>query len=214
MTDAFSRRFPTLLHVTDAAALASIARHGLLSAEALCALFEVPDAEALLGRNRNRAVTLRHPVHGMATLRRQKLHEAGLAPRLGPGLTPACWRRFINARVFFWVSDRDARVLARAEPGRVQVTLRLATAALIEAGLALAAAPVNGGSVDRMPPGRGRRREPELYRPVAAIGPGERVREVALPGAVPPALIAHALAPHALIAGARAAHPPHAEALP
>jgi hypothetical protein len=188
----FAARFPSLLHVTDSTALPLIGRHGLLSAEALCALFAVPGAEALLAANRDRYVTLRHPIHGEAALRRQKMPEAGLAARLGPGLTPGCWRRFINAHVFFWVKERDARALDGAEPGRAQVTLRLRTAVLVAAGLQVLASPVNGGSLDRAKPGTGRAREPGLYRPVHAVAPGEVVREVAVRGSITPDLLAAA----------------------
>jgi hypothetical protein len=178
--------------VTDEAALPLIARHGLLSAEALCGLFEVPDSGALLAANRARYVTLRHPVYGEAALRRQKMHDAGLAPRLGLGLTPACWRRFINAHVFFWVSHTMAARLAAAEPARRQVVLALRTAVLVEAGVRLAASPVNGRAVPRMPASLGPRREPALYRDVASLGPDEPVKEVALPGGVAPLVLAAA----------------------
>lgn len=192
MSVGFADRFPTLLHVTDADSLPLIERHGLLPAEALCALFEAADAEALLGRNRDRYVTLRHPVHGCAALRRQKMQDRGLRTRLGPGLTPACWRRFLNAHVFFWVKERDAVALDRAEPGRRQVTLRLRTSVLVEAGLPLMASPVNGGALDRAKPGTGRAREPGLYRPVQVVAAGETVREVAVRGPIPADLLAAA----------------------
>jgi hypothetical protein len=188
----FAALFPTLFHVTDEAALPLIARHGLLSAEALCALFAHAEADMLLARNRERYVTLTHPIHGTAALRRQKMPERGLAARLGQGLTPACWRRFINAHVFFWVRQADATRLGAAEPGRMQVTLRLSTAVLVEAGLPLLASPVNGGSLDRAKAGSGRLREPGLYRPAAEVMARAGVREVALRGAVPPEVLARA----------------------
>ncbi len=178
--------------MTDEAALALIARHGLLSAEALCRLFAVPGAEALLATNRNAYVTLRHPVHGEAALRRQKMHDAGLAPRLGPGLTPACWRRFINAHVFFWVTRGMAERLVAAEPARRQVMLEFRTAVMLEAGARLVASPVNGGAIPRTPAAHGPRREPALYRDVASLAPREPVKEVALAGGLAPAVLAAA----------------------
>jgi hypothetical protein len=188
----FAERFPILFHVTDEAALPLIARHGLLSAEALCALFEHPEADLLLARNRERYVTLTHPAHGTAALRRQKMPEQGLAARLGDGLTPACWRRFINAHVFFWVREKHARGLNDAEPGRAQGTVRLRTAVLVEAGLPLLASPVNGGALDRSRLGTGRRREPGLYRPIGSVHLDREVHEIAIRGIVPPELIAEA----------------------
>jgi len=187
----FAQRFPRLFHVADAAVEPLIRRHGLLSAEALCALFEVPEPRRsrLLGENRSRYETLEHPAHGRAVLRRQLMTDAALAPRLGPGLTCACWRRFINARVFFWVSRASATRLLAAEPDRSQIVLAVRTEALIETGLQVFASPVNGGAIDRARPERRRWREPALYRPIAEVAPAERVLEVAVPGPVPPGLI-------------------------
>lgn len=197
MSEDFAARFPVLFHTTQAAALPSILRHGLLSAEALCRLFGVGDDERspLLTRNRRTWAELVHPEHGRAWLRRQLMPDRGLTPRLAPGLAPEAWRAFINRRVFFWVARRDADRLAAADPDPPQIVLRLDTAVLIEAGLSLAAAPVNGGAIDRRPAGSGRRRGPDLYTPIASLAPRARVREVAVPGAIPPALLARALLP-------------------
>lgn len=192
--------------MTDLAVLPLIARHGLLSAEALCRLFEVPEAEALLSANRRGYVALRHRVHGDASLRRQLMPDKGLAARLAPGLSPACWRRFINAHVFFWVRAADAGRLDAAEPGRAQVTLRLSTARLLAAGLVLHASPINGGALDRQPPARRRLRDRGLYREVGTLAPDEPVREVALRGALPPGLLA--------VASLSPLSAPHTPALP
>jgi hypothetical protein len=178
-----------LYHVADAAALPLIRRHGLLSAEALCDLFEVPEPRRtrLLSANRDAYETLRHPVHGEAALRRQLMRTDVLAPRLAPGIAPEEWRRFINRHVFFWPSLARAEGLDRYEPGRVGCILSVAVADLVAAGLTLLAAPMNGGGVfDR---GNARRRGYDLYRPLGTMA--ERVVEVAVPGAVPSSIRLH-----------------------
>lgn len=190
----FAKRFPVLFQVTDAAAEPLILRHGLLSAEALCALFEVPEPRrsSLLSRNRTRYEALEHPEHGHAALSRQLMTDRALAPRLGQGMSCACWRRFINARVFFWLSQAKARAFLDAEPDRSQIVVTVRTEALIESGLRVFASPVNGGAIDRAPPGRRRLREPALYRPIEELTPSDPVREAAIPGSVPPSLVAPA----------------------
>ena len=180
---------PPCFHVTDADALPSIARHGLLSAEALCTLFDMADAGTLSSRNRDRYVPLTHPVHGTAALRRQKLHDRALGPHLADGVTAEAWRRFINAHVFFWVSAGMAETLRRAEPGRRQVVLALRSAALLGSGLPLLAAPVNGGAVPRAAPRDGRLRGLGLYRPVHALPACATVKEVAVPARIPPEVL-------------------------
>ncbi len=197
MSEDFAARFPILFHTTPAAALPSILRHGLVSAETLCRLFGLAEADqhAVLRKNRATWIELYHPQHGRAWLRRQLMPDRGLTPRLGPGLTPELWRAFINRLVFFWVSRRDADRLAAADPDLPQIVLRLDTAVLIEAGLALTAAPVNGGAIDRRPAGSGLRRGLDLYTPIAQLPPRARVREVALPGTIPPAILSRALLP-------------------
>ncbi|MFQ3623773.1 MAG: hypothetical protein SNJ73_09530, partial [Acetobacteraceae bacterium] len=105
------------------------------------------------------------------------------------------WRRFINRHVFLWARRSDARRLEGAEPQRRQVTLALRTAVLLEAGLPLFVSPVNGGAVDRSPPGSGRRRGPGLYRPVDGITRVCPVREAAIPDRIPAATLSAALLP-------------------
>ena len=93
------------------------------------------------------------------------------------------------------IARREADLLAATDPDQPQIVLRLNTAVLIEAGLSLIAAPVNGGAIDRHPAGSGRRRGPDLYTPVGLLAPRGRVREVAVPDTMPPALLARALCP-------------------
>ncbi|MCS6855835.1 MAG: hypothetical protein NZ523_13940 [Elioraea sp.] len=197
MSETFAARFPVLFHATCAEAVPSILRHGLFSAEALCRLFGLAEEEraVLLRRNRPAWVELQHAVQGRAWLRRQLMPDRGLAPRLAEGVSPEAWRGFINRHVFLWVARRDADRLAAADPEVPQCVLRLATAVLIAEGLALAAAPVNGGAIDRRPAGKGPRRGPELYRPIARLSPCARVREVAIADHIPPAILARALLP-------------------
>ena len=174
-----------LWHVTDAASWPIIQQHGLLSAERLVELF-AGDA-SLLGLNRDRYLTLSHPTHGLATLRRQWLRDATLQPRLMEGVTCDAYRRFINAHVYFWPAAGRAAALDRFEAGRAQITLSLPVAALLRLGVTLLGSPINAGGVfDRQPPATARRRHPGLYQPL--FGMREPVAEVAIHGGLPPGL--------------------------
>ncbi|MFC7689686.1 DUF7002 family protein [Paeniroseomonas aquatica] len=178
-----------MFHVTEASALPGIARHGLLSAEALARLL---GAAVDLGANR-RGWTPLVTFRGAALLRRQGMADAALASRLAPGIDTAAWRRFINAQVFLFPTEAAAWRLRAAEPGRDQAVLAAPTAALLEAGCDLRLCRFNNGYVDRSPPGRRRLRGFADYRPVAdwRAGPapaGAAPREVTVAGAIPPGI--------------------------
>ena len=181
---------PFLHHVTERSALASIRRHGLLSAAALCELhgLDADERHALLSANRTAWRRLSHPAHDAAWLRRQFLPEAPLQARLAPGLTPAEWRRFINGHVFLWPSLADAGRLRRFEARRDQVVLRWRTTDLLTAGLQLNGCRFNNGMIDRSPPGRRRLRSPGDYQDVRGAADPSAVREVAILRAIPPGL--------------------------
>lgn len=185
----FASRYPWLFHVTETSALPAIARHGLLSAEALARLLGAgPD----LGANRRAWTPLVTP-RGTALLRRQGMADAALASRLAPGITTTAWRRFINAQVFLFPSEAAAWRLHDAEPGRDQAVLAAPTAALLEAGCELRFCRFNNGFIDRSPPDRRRLRAFTDFRPIAEwqAGPAAgraALREITVAGAVPPGI--------------------------
>lgn len=174
-------------HLTSPAALPLIHRHGLLSATALVALFEVPEPEAtrLLEANRTGFTTLRHPVHGMAALRRQKMPDGPLAGALaGSDTSPAQWRRHINAHVFFWLDPARVEGLRQADPARPQVALRIDLARLLHRhGPAARLTPFNTGAVRHA----GHRRSLADWHPIGAYADprGRPPVELAIPGGVP-----------------------------
>ena len=174
-----------LYHVTDVASWPLIQRHGLLSAARLVTLFGA--APELLARNRDSYVTLDHPEHGRATLRRQWLREGPLKPRLADGVTCEEYRRFINAHVYFWPRLGRAEALNRFESGRAQIMLSLPVEAILRLGVTLLASPINAGGVfDRQKPALARRRHPGLYQPLASMT--EPVKELAVLDGLPPGL--------------------------
>jgi hypothetical protein len=168
-------RFPRLWHVTAMANLPGIATRGLWPAGHLHPEPEPDNRDAWL------------ELADGTLLRRQNLRDAPLATRLAPGLTPASWRRFINGHVFFFTSQEAAQRLRRSKRDIHvgQVILRVDTAALAACGLPLLTCRFNNGYLDRAPEGRRRLRAMSDYAPWN----GGPVREVAVPGVIPPELV-------------------------
>lgn len=164
-------RHPLLFHVTAPEAWPSIVRHGLLSASALAALFELP-AEARIALATTRRPTerrLHHARHGCVTLNdNAPLSEAALAACLDDGLTPAAWLAMLNGRVFFWTSRAGVARLLRARMNRCRPRAVLAfdTLGLANAHAArMELSPINSGATIR----RAARRGHATFTPLDAM---------------------------------------------
>jgi hypothetical protein len=105
--DELIERFPRVFHVTEAGAWASIRHHGLLSTSALRDLFEVEDPlrSRIETQPRPDSVVLEHPAAGRAVIRDNRPLRLDVLGRCLDG-TVADWCRLLNARVFFWASER------------------------------------------------------------------------------------------------------------
>ena len=185
----FAARFPRAYHVTDPANLPGIARDGLLSAEALAALYAVPDAEHLLAGNRGRGHFLALARTGLpgATLRDQWMPDEPLAACLRGDYAgrPDAWRRLINAHAFLWLSEPQARRLAAVNRARGQVVLAFDTAPLLAAcGERAVTAPINTGIATGMYGRPGSPRDETTFRPVAEYPRADRrtPKELAIRG--------------------------------
>lgn len=114
--EALAAEVPVLHHLTRRSALPGIERHGLLSPQAMC------DRAGLDGEARERILRRRRPVRtgvGDAHVNdNAPLSEAKLARVLLDGLTPADWLAILNAKVFFWRTEAQARVLMGAKNNR------------------------------------------------------------------------------------------------
>lgn len=197
----FIRRIPVVWHVIEAEGLPALAAHGLLPASDLRRRAGVQDSDV----NRDDYEPLALP-GGTAVLRFQIMPDAKLLPSLAGVYAgqPGLWRAHIDSHVFFWADpDRRDRFIranlrerarSRAAPSSTPpAVLALDTQALLEStGPEAFYSTFNTGSTVR---GAARaRRDEGTFRPVSDYRAGP-VAELALRGAVPPALLARARLP-------------------
>jgi len=179
-------KFPRLYHMAQDGSWPSITAHGLLSTSALLDLYGVPGEQRATIESawRPGSVALSHPSLGAVVIRDQRpLRPDLLARCLTEGMTPAQWYGLLNARVFFWVSEDNLRVLRNAVAYRAapQSILVVDTARLVERHLdAIQMSSINSGSILRGGAARG----PHTFRSVEDHD-SPRLVELAVLGAVP-----------------------------
>ena len=179
-------KFPRLYHMAQDGSWPSIAAHGLLSTSALLDLYGVLGEERATIESawRPASVALSQPSLGPVVIRDQRpLRPDLLARCLTDGMTPAQWYGLLNARVFFWVSEDNLRVLRNAVAYRddPQSILVVDTATLLERHLdAIQLSSINSGSILRGGAARGSR----TFRSVEEHD-SHRVVELAVLRAVP-----------------------------
>lgn len=172
-------KYPKLFHMAEVGSWPSIRRHGLLSTSALLDLFEIKDPlrTQLEGAHRPDSVSITHRKHGSAVIRDQKpMDDRGLAAALGDGITPNEWYRILNAKVFFWLTEKRLNTLlgARAYRKMRHTVLTIDTSALLAAHhQRVLLCPMNSGATKPMPHPRGR----NTFLPLAQYPFEERRRK-------------------------------------
>jgi hypothetical protein len=142
-------------HLAEEANVASIQRHGLLSASALL------DLAGFRGAQRTRLEEHQRPVHvtlpNGIQLRDQKPMPPQALARCLIGMQPADWYRLINSRVFFWLDPQRMDRQRRACGSRPQIVLVVDTKRLLDRSAKMASlSPINTGNARRNPAVRGR----------------------------------------------------------
>jgi hypothetical protein len=194
--DELLRDCPRLFHMAERGSWPAIRRHGLLSTSALLDLCDVPQPErpAIEAARRPAGVVLDGPEGERIVIRDNKpMNDASLARVLQGGLQPEDWYRTLNARTFFWLSEKRLRRLLEAGSYRTAQhdIIILDARALVDAYReCITLSPINSGATSRFPVARG----PETFRRVADYpyaewrkkrAKGERVVELAVTGGVP-----------------------------
>ena len=85
----------------------NIRKHGLLSTTALLDLFQKTGKERSKIESHWRASSIQidHPKYGKAVVRDQKPARPEWIEKVLVGVTPEQWYRFLNSKVFFWLSQ-------------------------------------------------------------------------------------------------------------
>ncbi len=184
----FLHRHPRLWHLAHADGWPGIEEHGLLSAQALVRLCQVPEkrAERLLSARRLTAERLTLPDGEQAVLRDQKpLHEGKLHAALEDGLSVAQWLRMLNGLVFFFPSRQALQSLYTVYRQEPAVVLEVDTRRLFDDyDSLLRVAHINTGSTLYSAAKRGR----TTFRPVGQFDARKQVKEVAVVDRVPEVL--------------------------
>lgn len=155
-----STRYPRLYHVAEAGSWPSISKYGLLSTSGLLDLYEMKgkERELIESCRRPESVVISHPEHGRAVVRDQKpMHESVLQKCL-VDCTPRQWYRFLNRKVFFWLTEKRVAALLAAREHRknAHIVIITETAALLRKyRAAVLLSPINSGSTIRRAAKRG-----------------------------------------------------------
>jgi hypothetical protein len=149
-------RLERLYHLAEAENIASILKHGLMSAEGLLDFVRVsePHRTALLRGHRPDCVRLSENV----LIRDQRpMPPIALARALEDDLEPADWYALLNSHVFLW-TDRERVDRQRQACGdRRQALITFDGAALLERfGPEAFLSPINSGNARRKPAPRSR----------------------------------------------------------
>lgn len=115
--------YPTVFHITELSALASIEKLGLLSTTAALDKFGIAQdrRHQLESRIRRESAVIAKPGFGKVVVRDQKpLSAKKLEGCLEDGLTVTEWLNLINRKVFFWVDREKAESLIKASEYRAR----------------------------------------------------------------------------------------------
>ena len=132
----FSELYPRLYHMAEAGTWPSIGQHGLMSTSAILDFFQVsgPTRERLESARRTRSERVGSTALGEVWLRDNQPSLDTVLRRTLVGVTLEEWYRYLNGRVFFWVSEARLTRFREAAHyrGRVHDILTVDTARLLQ----------------------------------------------------------------------------------
>lgn len=148
---------PTLYHMAERGSWESIKQFGLMSTSALLDHYSVtpPKRTEIESQHRPESVEVTGEGLPRAVVRDQiPMSDAGLRRALPDRLSPADWYELLNAKAFFWLSEKRLHKLTNAKAYRDQEhdVLEVDTRSLIEAHRdAIWLCPINSGCTKPMP---------------------------------------------------------------
>ena len=110
--------YPKVFHMAQCGSWPNIREHGLLSTTALLDLFQKTGEERLKIESQWRpcSIQIDHPKYGKAVVRDQKPARPDWMERVLEGVTPEQWYKFLNGKVFFWLTEENVKKMLNAPP--------------------------------------------------------------------------------------------------
>ncbi|UJQ94153.1 DUF7002 family protein [Mariluticola halotolerans] len=148
---------PTLYHMAERGSWPSIKKYGLLSTSALLDQYaiEPPRRTEIESRHRPESVEVIGEGLPRAVVRDQiPMSDSGLRRALPARLSPSDWYELLNAKAFFWLSEKRLHKLTSAKAYRDQEhdVLEIDTRSLIDAHRdSIWLCPINSGCTKPMP---------------------------------------------------------------
>lgn len=148
---------PSLYHMAERGAWASIQERGLLSTSALLDLYEIDGQERINieATRRPTCININHIDLPQAVIRDQiPMDDNGLRRGLPPEIEPEDWYRLLNSKVFFWLTKERLHKLtgAKAYKDEEHDVIQLDTRKLIEAHYDnIVLCPINSGCTKPYP---------------------------------------------------------------
>ena len=110
--------YPRVFHMAEGGSWPKIRKHGLLSTNALLDLFQKSGEKRskIESQWRPCSVQIYHPKYGKAVIRDQKPGRPDWMKKVLVCVTPEQWYRFLNGKVFFWLSQERLMSMLNAPP--------------------------------------------------------------------------------------------------
>ena len=99
--------YPKVFHMAQCGSWPNIRKYGLLSTTALLDLFQMTGEERskIESQWRPYSIQIKHPKYGKAVVRDQKPARPDMLKKVLVDVTPTEWYKFLNCKVFFWLSE-------------------------------------------------------------------------------------------------------------
>ena len=103
--------YPTVFHMAECSSWPNIREYGLLSTTALLDQFQKAGEDRLKIESQWRpsSISIDHPKFGKAVIRDQKPARPEWLEKVLEGVTPEQWYKFLNGKVFFWLTEQNLR---------------------------------------------------------------------------------------------------------
>ena len=112
--------YPRIFHMAECGSWPNIRKYGLLSTTALLDLFQKTGEERskIESQWRPCSIHIEHPKYGKAVVRDQKPARPESLKKVLVDVTPKEWYKFLNCKVFFWLSKASLKSMLNSRTYR------------------------------------------------------------------------------------------------